>query len=499
MPQCALVDSAPIENARPARGIAWLWLCGVLSVYSIAFLIYAETAAFTWDESYHLVAAQLIAAGKRPYLDFCFPQTPLNAYLNAGWMRLFGQSWRVPHTFEALFTIGGVLLMADYVFVRFPVPRWRFAAALTTGLATGLNAMMFTYAPVAQPYGICLLALAAAFRISLNGTDRKGTVPACAAGFCAGVAAGSSLLTAAAAPVLLVWMLVCNRAGSRWKKFVAWCIGMAVPFVPVLWLFWLGPRQTWFNVVQYHYFYRRLYWPETTQHDLEVLTSWIDSGQGLLLGPLALYGLYFIARKSQWTRAVKREFYLCAWLATGLGVEIGLAHPTFPQYFLLVVPFLAVPAVAGLYAAASRLFETERPLWPVLVVSALLVLGLGRALYDQRDDDQWSLYERLAKKVEEVTPPHASLFAQEPIYFLTKRLPPSGLELFYTHKLNLPAGEAALLHIVNQDDLKREVQSGMFATAYSCSNEDIADYGLKNLYAQHVEMDTCSIFWDWKK
>jgi len=34
-------------------------------------------------------------------------------------------------------------------------------------------------------------------------------------GFFAGVAAGSSLLSAAAAPVLLVWMLFYNRAGRR--------------------------------------------------------------------------------------------------------------------------------------------------------------------------------------------------------------------------------------------------------------------------------------------
>ena len=75
-------------------------------MYAAAFLIYATTRAFTWDESYHLLAAQLIGAGKTPYLDFCFPQTPLNAYWNAAWMRLLGQSWRVPHILAALLTVG---------------------------------------------------------------------------------------------------------------------------------------------------------------------------------------------------------------------------------------------------------------------------------------------------------------------------------------------------------------------------------------------------------
>jgi hypothetical protein len=36
----------------------------------------------------------------------------------------------------------------------------------------------------------------------------------------------------------------------------------------------------------------------------------------------------------------------------------------------------------------------------------------------------------------------------------------------------------------------------MFATAYSCDDEDIANYGLKTLYKQHVDMEECTIFWD---
>src|SRR5690349_445736 len=60
-----------------------------------ALLVYSQTYAFAWDEGFHLLAAQLIAHGKRPYLDFLFAQTPLNAYWNAALMRLFGESWRI--------------------------------------------------------------------------------------------------------------------------------------------------------------------------------------------------------------------------------------------------------------------------------------------------------------------------------------------------------------------------------------------------------------------
>ena len=485
-------------SAEADRRGPYLWLLGALSLYAAVLLVYSQTWAFTWDESYHLLAAQLMGAGRRPYLDFCFPQTPLNAYWNAGWMRLLGQSWRVSHAFAAWFTIGAVLLTVDFVFRRFPVGSWRLAAAIAAGLATGLNAMVFEFGPLAQSYGICLFALAAAFRITVRAVDRSGPLLAALAGFFAGVAAGSSLLSAAAAPVLLVWMLFYNRAGRRWTKLMAFGAGTVVPFAPVFWLFWLGPRQTWFNVVQYHTFFRTLYWPETTRHDLEILTSWIDSGQALVLGLLAVFGLLYVARRSAWPRALQAEFYLCAWLAAALSVWVGRAHPTFARYFLLTVPFLTILSVVGLYAIASRVLGADRPRWPVLLVSVLFALGLGKSLYERRDLN-WSVYQRHANKVDQVTPRHSLLLADEPIYFLTRRTPPPGFELYYTHKVNLPNAEAALMHVITEAEVKRQVQSGMFATAYSCDDDKIEDYGLEKLYTQHVDIDDCSLYWGWKK
>jgi hypothetical protein len=482
-----------------ARRSGYSWLIGGIALYAAAFLVYAEKWAFTLDESFHLLAAQLIGAGKRPYIDFCFPQTPLNAYWNAGWMRLLGENWRVPHVFAALFTISAVVLTSRFIFLRFPVPGWRAAAALTAALLTGLNAMVFIFGPLAQAYGICLFTLVVAFQITVRAVDRSGPWWPAAVGFFAGTAAASSLLSAAAAPVLLVWMMVYNRAGSRWTKFSAFALGAAIPFAPVIWLFWQGPRQVWFNLIQYHVFFRKLYWPETTSHDLEILTSWIDSGQALLTGLLAVSGLVYIARASRWPAAMKAEFYLCAWLAAALAAEVGVAHPTFARYFLLAIPFLAILAAVGLYAIISRLFELNKPLRVVLPIVILLVLGLGRSLYDRREMGDWSPRERLARKIDQVTNRNALVFADEPIYFLTQRVPPPGLEFADSHKVDLGPAENQLLHIVTDSELKRQVQSGMFATALSCDDDEISDYGLPKLYQQRVDMEDCSIFWDRKK
>ena len=267
----------------------------------------------------------------------------------------------------------------------------------------------------------------------------------------------------------------------------------------MFWLFSEGPRQTWFNVIRYHAFFRKLYWPETTTHDLDVLTSWIDSGQALISGLLALSGLIYIQRRSQWPSAMKAEFYLCGWLAAALSLEVSRAHPTFARYFLLAVPWLAILASVGLYAIASRVVEPDKPLCAVLLVVALSLLGLGRSLYDRLEVGDWSSYERLAKKIDQVTPPNAPLFADEPIYFLTRRTPPPGLELAYTHKIDLGPEENALFHIIPAEELKQQVQSGMFATAYSCDSDEVKAYGFPELYKQRLDMEDCSIFWDFKK
>ncbi len=475
----------------------WLW--GALSGYAVVLLVYSQTLAFVWDESYHLLAAQLIGAGRIPYIDFCFPQTPLNAYWNAGWMRLLGQTWRAPHFIAAVLTIGAVGLTADYVFRYFPVPGWRFAAALTAGLGTGLNAMVFEYGPLAQAYGTCIFSVVAAFRVVVRAVDERGVPRASLAGLFCGIAAASSLLTAAAAPVLLVWMWIYNRSGNRWWKLAGFSVGAAIPFAPVFWLFWLGPRQTWFNLVEYHAHFRKLYWPETTSHDLEILTSWIDSGQALVLGLLAVFGLIYILRRSEWPSALKAEYYLCAWLAAALSAEVGRAHPTFSRYFMLMVPFVSIIAVVGLYAISSRVLEADGPMWPVALVLVLFAMGLCKSLYERLDINDWGVYRDLARKVEEVTPRNALLYANEPIYFLTQRRPPPGYELSYSHKVSLPPADMALMHLLSEEDVKRQVQSGMFATAYTCDDDEVDGYGLKNLYRQHVTIHDCYVFWDWKK
>src|SRR5579872_6364191 len=125
-------------EVRLARSSRFL-LAAVAALTTAGLLVYSQTHAFGWDEGYHLLAAQLIRAGKVPYLDFCFPQTPVAAYWNAAWMSLFGEGWRVVHALSALCASGAALLAAGFVLRRFPVLGWRAAGAFATAVLIAAN------------------------------------------------------------------------------------------------------------------------------------------------------------------------------------------------------------------------------------------------------------------------------------------------------------------------------------------------------------------------
>lgn len=472
-----------------------LVICAAL--LCVALVVYSQTLAFTGDEGFHLLAAQLIDKGKRPYLDFAFPQTPLNAYWNAFWMKLFGQTWRVPHAVSALLVIGAALLAAQYVWRRFPESdRWRTAATLAVFLIISTNVMVVEYGPLAQAYAACLFLLVAAFRITIAAVDRTAPFLAFAAGLCAGTAAGCSLLTAAAAPAYVIWMLVYNRAGNRWAKALLACVGGIVPFAPVFVLWRQSPRPVIFNLFEYHLSFRTLYWPKTTDHDLEIVTSWIDSGQALLLGLLAIAGLLYVFYRSQWKPELRREYTFCAWLTLALSLEISTAHPTFARYYLLVVPFLAILASAGLYTVSERLYRPQAPYLGLALLIALFGLGLAKSLIQRASDIRvWSTLETLAKKVDDVTPRNAPIFADEQIYFLTQRTPPSGLEFSYSHKLKLAPTLAAQLHIMDQDRINSMAAAGQFAAAATCDDEFLDAMHLDTIFRNKFELDDCYVYW----
>ena len=485
-------DSSPGDRGQLG------YLLAAAAMLLAGLLFYSQTRAFAWDEGFHLLAAQLILAGKRPYLDFCFPQTPFNAYLTAGWMRLFGDTWRAAHVFETICVAAASFLTADFIRARFPVWNWRWAGALAALVAVGMNAQVVIFGTIGQSYGLSLLLVVSAFRLAVAAVEHRALATAAAAGLMAGAAAGSSLLTAPAAPALAIWFYLCNRDGNRWAKIVAYIAAGVVSWLPIAWLYRQGPAQTLFNVVQYQMKYRHK-WNGAVHQDIGALSSWINSAQGLSLAVLTVAGLWYLARSSDWPRERKEEIYLSFWLAVGLSTELATAHPTFERYFMLVVPFVAIPAVVGLYAIGSRVAGPDRPLEAAYFLMIILTLGLARGLFDDSESYVWKDTEKIAQRVNEVSPRGATIWADELIYFLMRRPPPDGMEFSYAHEIEeMPADQAALLHIITSSELKRRTAAGQYQTVAACYDTENTDASkVPEFFKQKDTVKDCTIYWDW--
>ncbi len=493
----------------PAKRGSLIAVCVAVALVAAALIWYGRTAAFAWDEGYHLVAAWLIAHGKQPYIDFVFPQTPLNAYWNGFLLHTIGEDWRVPHTAAALLTSGGVAMAAGYVYRRLPAPLpWRTCAAITTAVVMGFNAAVFGFGTL-QAYGMCLFMIVAAYLFTVTAVDHPGLVRPGLAGLTSGIAASSSLLSAPVAPILLIWLLIVNRVGGTMKKFVVFCVGVLIAFVPLLRLLIKAPHQVIFGFLQYELLYRKVEWPEATTHNLGEVLSWGDSSQAVLLVLLAVAGVVYSRKKASLPSVAaseelvllrdrsRAEVYLCGTLGFVLTAYLLTARPTFTRYFLLTVPFLAMAAARGLYEVTERLSTRPRPWLAAAILCALASYGLGAWLFAERDDMAWSDLEQTAAKVREVTPASASLLADETVYFLLRRMPPSGMELEDSHKLTFSDAEARAMHVVPRPKLDLMIKAGRFDTVEMCDNDEIERIGLASLYQKNATVGTCQVFWKW--
>jgi hypothetical protein len=271
--------------------------------------------------------------------------------------------------------------------------------------------------------------------------------------------------------------------------------GAGVPFLPGLWLLLQSPSAVWMNVQEYRVHNQMAQWPDPLIRDLRIMTNWLADPQSLLLGLLAVTGVFYIARRSAWPPERRSEFYLCGWLALGIAIELAIAQPTLSAYFCLLTPFAAILAIPGLYAlVGAHTAQAERPLWPVLVLCLIFAGALARGICDTPADSYaWNDYEAVAQKVLEVTPPGGQIFTEEKVYFLTRRRPPSGMEFGYSHELVLPPAELARLHITSVEMQGRQLDAGAFASAAYC--DMITKYPLDVAFRQNASVDGCVVYW----
>ncbi len=414
-------------RVNPRQSPRLLWI--VLAVFTIGLLAYSQSVAYFGNESFHLLAAQLINAGKKPYLDFFYQHPPFFAYLTAAWMRIFGENWRSAHVLSALLTSGCIVVMANYAYGRLSHSRWRLAIAAAITALLGLNFFVLCFGTVGLPFGLCLFLSSGAFRLTVAAAHRPAVLLPFLAGVAAGAAAASSLLTAPVLVVLVLWLY--GQGGDRLRKCCVFLVGAVLPLIPLLWLGVLSPRTVLFDLVEYHLAYRVGSQGNMIRWNLREIVDWFGSIQGLVLVTLAVIGLSFIVRRPALGRERRAESYLCAWLAAVLSVYFGTPRPTFSFYFVLLTPFVSVLAATGLEAIEALGWFSGRRIWLIPAIVVLYSVGLGWQVYKMRREIFYADHntmEGIARDVNQVTPFDGWVFAFEQVYFEARRMPPPGLE-----------------------------------------------------------------------
>jgi len=392
-----------LSTDKPPVLVFWFLAACIVAV----FLVRSQLFAYVGDESFHLVAAQLINAGKSPYTDLFYQHPPLYAYLIAGLFHLT-ETWRIAHAFSALALGGSVLFACCYARDLFVEDYARRMVVAFTLIFFGANCYALIFGTTGLPYGFCLLCSMAALYFS-----RRGRYPhSLAAGLFAGAGAASNLLTLPLLAVLLLRILI----RDKWRVLI-FIGGVGVACAPLLILFAKSPSDVVFNLVGYHLGNRpNLGW----RFNVGQVIAWFGSVQGAILTLLALIA-------NVWRR--DDELRWCSWTALALIVLISSVPTTSAFYFLLALPFLIVLGAVGA-VELSRRAVINRDVAAALLI-ALYLLGLSGMKYVWRWQAPYADYrdvETIARELQACTSDRGSFYGFEALYFASRRLPPPTLE-----------------------------------------------------------------------
>ncbi|MFN2602939.1 MAG: ArnT family glycosyltransferase [Gemmatimonadaceae bacterium] len=367
----------------------------------------SQIFAYVGDESFHLLAAKLVSAGRIPYENFFYQHPPLFIYIIGGIFRVTGASWRAAHAFSALALSGAIILASLYARDLFQEETLRWRNATIVAILVGFNCYALVFGVTGFPQGFCILCLMAALYSSRSKTD-AGLV---FAGMFAGCAVESSFLAVPALAVFVIWFALKDK--SRAFLFVA---GAAIAFIPLLILLIVAPDQTFADVFRYHLFDRpKLSW----RYNVREIIAWFGSLQGVVLTALAIAAVSL--RKDDDVR-------LCGWISLAMIVTVSLARTTSAGYFLPATPFVAILAATGLIELTQQTNKFARRM--VVPVVAVYLVGLVGLRYVSRSETFYfdhRLVEKISQKMDRCSST-ARMNAPESIYFAARTLPARGFE-----------------------------------------------------------------------
>lgn len=450
------------------------------------------------DEGWYLYAAQLVASGQWPYVDFAFTQGPILPLVYSWFepvIRDFGLAGgRMITAIIGLVSAALAALLAT----RLAPLRLRAGAALTTFILIGVNVYQSYFCTVVKTYSLTALLLMLGFLALAEGWTRRHAWLMLMAGAFMVLAAGTRTSAGAILPIIFLYLLVARRSAPplAWLHFGLGATVMAcLVFLPFL---ILAPESFLYCVMQYH----------TLRHsggDLMTLAFKVGFLSRLLQAYFVAFsvGVAIVFAKWIWARLrppcsaialrdgergyggqAREPAVMTAPAATATPaatalmrilwlsiIAITLIHflAPFPydDYQVFVFPLLAI-AIAN---AAIRLVDQRGALW---LTMAILVVSLGAAgssplnqdwFIQGRDRIWWLVKDRsplqklrdTAALIRKETQPGDELLTQDPYLAVeANRKVPRGLEMGqFSYFPALSDDQAARLHVFNRAGFER--------------------------------------------
>jgi len=485
--------SAPSSYHR--RGQASV-VASLTFVFALAILFSQWPLAF--GDTYHLLAAQMVAAGRKPYLDFFVQQVPLYPLICGAWLRIFGTSWQAANLFSGLLICGGAAMVARIARRIYAESEWGARGSIIAVLLFGLNLLVAQSGDDAQPYALCMFFCLSAWLAALDPSPTIMRI------FLAGLAAGAAVNTSLlAAPVFLI--LTGKAAGSGRPRRLLWfTCGAAAASIPLAYLAMLAPTQAWFDIVEFQLFYRTAApsLPKNiASHNLHEILDWVRTIQGAVLVLSSLAGAYFIFDRKA-PASTRRSVGYAASIAVLWALYLSFVPLTWHMYFVLVVPYASLLAAAGLCQLCARAKSQQ---WSSKVlVGTMTLYSIGLAIPPvagviSRRPGRWAPPEEAARIVNAQTTPIEPIYSDdESIYVAARRLPPRGLENPFGAVVRLPAGEYDRAGLAPPEKNEDQLRAGNFAAVVlTKANDEARIQAVKSsgLYSQSVETRNYVVFW----
>lgn len=390
------------------KRLFWILLLQFAAV--LVFVFYRTVDA---DEGFYLAAAQRVADGMMPYVDFFFPQAPLMP------LTFFALSKWGMNSLLLLRVLAGLAgIVSTYVMYRL-VKRERESegTALVAAFLMAFSGLFLAWHSTFKPYAFVDLALLTSFYFLLK-SGPKGEVDSKAiflSWLMLGIAINFRSVFVILVPFYLYALVLSARRAAvgfmSTAKFAA--LGLLVPSLATIYLFLSAPNEFLFNNLEYH-LQREPIRPLSALllHKVTVFGKFLALPQTiLLLGAAA--ASYFLTKYHYVTKSIHEK--PAALFAAAIVAVYLIPTPVHMQYFQQATPYLILLALP----CAAFVLQHVR-LKPILRSAAVLYLvGIVPFVYlfivAPREQDQrfeWPQLQQVVGAIENNSSADDSLLSE---------------------------------------------------------------------------------------